>query len=266
MGPAVEEGAPAVDVLIEDGLRKAINGYTWPGIEFGEPPSCKHTFFEPMLLLQYVDALRFGDLERFRRIEAATQGWYWPELDRGAGAALHFACDHGQLEAVRFLVFEYLLQKGADPSLKSFSGPGPTPALKKPEQLPQPPLLLSNAQGELGVLDVATSKGFGWEPGAVRAELSRLIEQYRDVPKAPPTVYYGPGMAAPALALMAAWESLPKLYPPSNWRPPPPAGYVEAQGIRLASKDPWRPAGENDGSAWLRPMTKEELAYQSANC
>lgn len=38
------------------------------------------------------------------------------------------------------------------------------------------------------------------------------------------------------------------------------------QGIRLASKEPWRPAGEKDGSVWLRPMTKEELAYQSANC
>ena len=25
---------------------QAINGYTWPGIEFGEPPSCKYTFFE----------------------------------------------------------------------------------------------------------------------------------------------------------------------------------------------------------------------------
>ena len=29
---------------------------------------------------------------------------YWPELDRGAGAALHFACDHGQLAVVKFLV------------------------------------------------------------------------------------------------------------------------------------------------------------------
>lgn len=85
MGPAVEEEAPKVDVLVEDGLRKvrqragaglgaaacrrrwprppafptharlpaarsfllqAINGYTWPGIEFGEPPSCKYSFFE----------------------------------------------------------------------------------------------------------------------------------------------------------------------------------------------------------------------------
>jgi hypothetical protein len=25
---------------------QAINGYTWPGIEYGEPPTCKYTFFE----------------------------------------------------------------------------------------------------------------------------------------------------------------------------------------------------------------------------
>ena len=25
---------------------QAIYGYTWPGIEFGEPPSCPYTFFE----------------------------------------------------------------------------------------------------------------------------------------------------------------------------------------------------------------------------
>lgn len=236
-------------------------------------------------------------------------------------------------------VFEYLLQQGADASLKSFPGPGPSLNVKRPDQVPQPPLLLSNIgpDTELGVLDVATSKGFGWEPGAVRAELARLIQKYEHVPKAPPTVYYGPHLggyctclgqlwrggigrrrwlggkqraqtgrgvrsdfdasrahallptprsrpaqlpalllvlltllsrtppshrsrpcprahgglgvfcpthlpcpplspalchsaaAAPARALMAAWESLEKLYPPPNWRPPPPAGYEDAQ-------------------------------------
>jgi len=25
---------------------QAICGYTWPGIEYGEPPSCPYTFFE----------------------------------------------------------------------------------------------------------------------------------------------------------------------------------------------------------------------------
>ena len=53
---------------------------------------------------QYVDALRLGDLRRFRQLEAACEGWYFPGLDRGAGAALHFAVDHGRLEAAKFLV------------------------------------------------------------------------------------------------------------------------------------------------------------------
>lgn len=51
-----------------------------------------------------MDALRLGDLPLFRKIEAACEGWYGPGMDRGAGAALHFAVDHGRLEAVKFLV------------------------------------------------------------------------------------------------------------------------------------------------------------------
>ena len=54
--------------------------------------------------MQYVDALRLGDVAAFRRLEPACEGWYSPGLDRGAGAALHFAVDHGRLEAVKFLV------------------------------------------------------------------------------------------------------------------------------------------------------------------
>lgn len=53
---------------------------------------------------QYVDALRMGDVPLFREIEAASGDWWFSTLDRGAGACLHFAVDHGQLEAVRFLV------------------------------------------------------------------------------------------------------------------------------------------------------------------
>lgn len=107
-------------------------------------------------MLQYVDAVRFGDLPRFRRIEAACQGWWFPSLDRGAGGLLHFAADHGQLGATHFLleqrsapvnqraaangwtplhrcarvahyrhapfmqVFECLLAAGADPNLRTF--------------------------------------------------------------------------------------------------------------------------------------------------
>lgn len=54
--------------------------------------------------LQYCDAIRFGDLPRFLEIEAACAEWYFPTLDRGAGALLHIAADHGQLAAAKFLV------------------------------------------------------------------------------------------------------------------------------------------------------------------
>lgn len=38
------------------------------------------------------------------------------------------------------------------------------------------------------------------------------------------------------------------------------------QGIRLVAVEGWRPAGDSDGSAFLRPMTDAELAAQAANC
>jgi hypothetical protein len=43
-----------------------------------------------------VDAVRHGDLAEFKRIEASSGDWWFPTLDRGAGAALHFAVDHAQ--------------------------------------------------------------------------------------------------------------------------------------------------------------------------
>lgn len=173
---------------------QAICGFTWPGIEFGEPPSCPYTFFEvrnhtadavqhvvrlnfyipnelvvnislkcfpKYIILQYVDAIRFGDLPAFLKIESACQAWWSPTLDRGAGPLLHFAVDHGQLSMVKFLVeqrgvfvnqrcnnstgwtplhrcayvahyrnaphmdvFEYLLAHGADPALKTYAADG----------------------------------------------------------------------------------------------------------------------------------------------
>ncbi len=48
------------------------------------------------MLAQYVDALRLGNLNAFCEIEAESGDWWHPLLDRGAGAALHFAVDHGQ--------------------------------------------------------------------------------------------------------------------------------------------------------------------------
>ena len=47
--------------------------------------------------------------------------------------------------------------------------------------------------------------------------------------------------------VFAEWERLSveqhkgALVPPSNWRAPPPAGYVDAQGMRRTEDDPWRP-------------------------
>ena len=51
--------------------------------------------------VQYVDALRAGDLELFQSIEEACSDWWHVGLDRGAGAALHFAADHGQVPPLR---------------------------------------------------------------------------------------------------------------------------------------------------------------------
>jgi hypothetical protein len=49
------------------------------------------------MLTQYVDALRLGDVARLKDIEAESRDWWFASLDRGAGAALHFAADHGQV-------------------------------------------------------------------------------------------------------------------------------------------------------------------------
>lgn len=50
--------------------------------------------------MQYIDALRLGALQRFCQIEEQSREWWFPTLDRGAGAALHFAADHGQVTEV----------------------------------------------------------------------------------------------------------------------------------------------------------------------
>ena len=47
--------------------------------------------------------------------------------------------------------------------------------------------------------------------------------------------------------VFAEWERLSReehrgaLVPPSDWRAPPPAGYVDAQGMRRVEDKPWRP-------------------------
>lgn len=92
----------------------------------------------------------------FKRIQEISKDWWFPTLDRGAGALLHFAVDHGRLNMVQLLIeeegvpvnqrshnggwtplhrcaqvvhythapfmeiFEYLLQHGADPDLLTY--------------------------------------------------------------------------------------------------------------------------------------------------
>ncbi len=46
---------------------------------------------------QYVDALRLGNIRQFKEIEENSGEWWSPTMDRGAGACLHFAADHGQV-------------------------------------------------------------------------------------------------------------------------------------------------------------------------
>jgi len=47
--------------------------------------------------------------------------------------------------------------------------------------------------------------------------------------------------------VFAEWERLSReehggsLVPPNDWRAPPPAGYVDAQGMRRVEDEPWRP-------------------------
>ena len=242
---------------------------------------CSYTFFE------YVDAIRLGNLVRFKELERECEGWWFPTLDRGAGALLHFAADHGRFEAVKYLletkkvpinqldkqhgwtplhrcarmvhyrhapymeIFEYLLQRGADPNIKSRSSPG---------------------YSELGYpqvstpLDLVVKKGFEWNVGEVREKLAALISKYAHVPKAPAWEYTGPPQGQEATRVLEVWKRLPKLYPPDNWRPPPPPGYVGSPGWRVHAISPWRPAGDDDGSCWLRPMTPEELEEQGRRC
>ncbi len=52
--------------------------------------------FDTHHALQYIDALRLGDTARFEHIERVDGAWWSVDMDRGAGAALHFAAEHGQ--------------------------------------------------------------------------------------------------------------------------------------------------------------------------
>lgn len=205
--PRLRIHLPALQVEqrgVEVNQRDASRGWT-PLMRCARMAHYKHAPFlqvRPLWCMQYVllwgmqsccgsSAVRAAGAARPSRSQQPSQRTH--RSPRPAQPCAHNLHSPNNLHSSPLVqVFEYLLQKGADAAIQSFPGPGPSPELKAPQQLPQPPLLLSNTDGELGLLDVATHKGFGWEPGAVRAELTRLIEQYKDAPKAPPTVYYGP--------------------------------------------------------------------------
>lgn len=56
--------------------RQEIQGKTWTGIEYGEPPRYQYSF------LEYVNALKRGDIARFKEIEATDGDWWFARLDR----------------------------------------------------------------------------------------------------------------------------------------------------------------------------------------
>ncbi|KAK9822714.1 hypothetical protein WJX81_007292 [Elliptochloris bilobata] len=145
-------------------------------------------------------------------------------------------------------VFSYLLAAGADPALTGAGLSDPTTGDPGPQ---------------MTVLEAAVQQGRGWQAGQVRARLAALIQQHDHVSKQPATTYTGGDIGPLAAKVVAAWERRAPVVPPANWRPPPPAGYADAQGMRLAAREPWRPAGQSDGSCTLRAMTEAELRRQS---
>ena len=209
---------PAPIETVVHGTRRAILGFTWPGIEDGEPPSPRYSFFE------YVDSVRNGTLGEFTEIQEQTKEWWSPTLDRGAGALIHFAVDHGRLDMVRhllenllvpvnhqslngqwtplhrcarmvhykhapyFAIFELLLAHGADPDLETEDGFAPR--------------------------DLVVMKGYQWEEGEVRERVDALVAEYAGVAKAASWFYTGKSVGEVADSVISAWRSLPSLYGP----------------------------------------------------
>lgn len=53
--------------------------------------------------------------------------------------------------------------------------------------------------------------------------------------------------------VLRAWEAQKPLLPPADWRAPPPAGFVDAQGMRRIEEEPWRPVRAQHSSC--RPLS-----------
>ena len=147
-------------------------------------------------------------------------------------------------------MFEALLAAGADPrETVEVEGEWPTGGTGT----------APSSRRTLTVLDLAVNKGYGWAPGAVRARLAAAIAAAEGVPKAPPCPpHAGPPTGPVAAALLAAWTALPARYPPPHWRPPPPAGFLDAGGSRWGA---WAAAGTvGDGSCFVRKAKEIEAA------
>jgi len=205
---------------------QSIAGQSWPGIEHGAPPSY------PLSFAQYCAFAEQGDIAAFVRHSATNCPWWTPTVDRGAGALLHIAVDHGQLAFVQWLVdkqmvlinqqdrslgwtplhrcarmahsrsrpwlevFEFLLSRGGDADILTYEG------------------WEDGAAGKIGwpqsVFDVCADVGVGWQPGRLRRTLRALVDKHRAVPKQPVYRYEGPPIAPAGFAMMAAWAALPE--------------------------------------------------------
>ena len=67
-------------------------------------------------MAQYIDALRLGHLDHFEEIEEDSGDWWFPTMDRGAGAALHFAAEHGQVRSLKSRILFMQLSALIEPS------------------------------------------------------------------------------------------------------------------------------------------------------
>ena len=160
-------------------------------------------------------------------------------LHRAAAAAHHARTDPRAME-----VIEYLLSKGADPEARTRGTTRGRTGEREEEE---------GGEGEggggdsLSVLGCAVERGHGWAVGEVRGMLQEAFARHASVPKAPLESLdeeeeekrrgrrqrpRPPPVAAAGAALLRTWRLLaPSLpYPPSNWRPPPPAGWAGAVG------------------------------------
>lgn len=245
-----------------ESIRQEINGYTWPGIEHGEPPAPTYPY------ICYLAALRKGNLSLFREIERIDSEWYFPTLDRGAGSPLHAAASAGRLEVVRFLLSERATEINQQDRTRGLTPLHNVAARAHDTTRPYLELfdhLLENGadpniEGDRGetVLEAAVEKGRGWKKGEVRNLLAASIEQHSGVEKKRAYRYNGPRIGREASEVIAAWNLSPKIEPASNWIPPPEPGEGGSQGMRRVTTDEgWRPSGTR-----VRKLTQREMEEQ----